>query len=723
MSRRDNPVHSPGSASRCGLLIALLAVAAAPLTAQTASEESEREGASVREGAAQPPAEGGANPVAASGSTDDGSSAARFAVAETIGIDEIERGQRGYGLSVFAGTEPERFELEVVGVLRNLNPGTSFILARLSGHGLEESGVAGGMSGSPVYIGERLAGAVAFSWSFSNGALAGITPIDLMRELHRSSPLLADPAGPGGSMDSLDGGEEASRVGPRSVLPQGLGAPRPEDLLRRGDGAERFAAALDELAALLPSLPHEGARYGYQLVTSGFSGRAAELAERQFAATGVAAASGGRIDEDRELPPLGAGSTVIGVLVGGDLQMAVSGTVTERQGDDVLAFGHPFLGIGELDIPMAGGEVVTVVSSVASSFKLTNTGPIVGSLRQDRLAGITGRVGATPETTPMRIEVRRAEAAGDSALRRQRFDLELADLPAMRPGLIGVSLLQSLESAERIAGEQSVDLRARIEIEGQPTLEIEQNFDGTGAAFDAAVYLLQVSGFLELNPWRDVTIEAIDVELEVAEQGLAHRLLDAFPSRRVVRPGETLTVHLELEAVRGARSRHRVEVPIPSGLDSGRYYLFVGDGPSTDAVKLQVAPRDPKSFEATLHQLDDFRSSRDLVVLGVRGAGGITYDGRVLSDLPPSVRALWESARRSEIRRTALVLEQETVRRWHTPLDGVVRIDLEVRRGDEDDEELDAGDAGAADAVAAEPASGGAAPGGGAPEPQGGTAR
>src|ERR1700681_1389296 len=107
-----------------------------------------------------------------------------FAGAQpTIPLTEVKKGQRGYGLSVFSGTEPERFEVEVIGVMRNLRPNISYILARLTGKGLEKSGVAAGMSGSPVFIDGRLAGAVAFSWPFSNEAIAGITPIDSMRTL------------------------------------------------------------------------------------------------------------------------------------------------------------------------------------------------------------------------------------------------------------------------------------------------------------------------------------------------------------------------------------------------------------------------------------------------------------------------------------------------------------------------------------------------------------
>ena len=116
----------------------------------------------------------------------------------SISVDEIEVGQRGYGLSVFSGTDVERFEVEVLGIMRDVQPDTDSILARLSGQNLEETGVIAGMSGSPVYIDERLAGAVAFSWPFSQGAVAGITPIAAMRDLLVAQPRGAS-AGPASS--------------------------------------------------------------------------------------------------------------------------------------------------------------------------------------------------------------------------------------------------------------------------------------------------------------------------------------------------------------------------------------------------------------------------------------------------------------------------------------------------------------------------------------------
>ncbi|MEE8277387.1 MAG: SpoIVB peptidase S55 domain-containing protein, partial [Thermoanaerobaculia bacterium] len=98
-------------------------------------------------------------------------------------LEEVRPGATGYGLSVFRGQQPERFEVEVLGVWRNLRPGLSYIVARLSGQGLEQSGVIAGMSGSPIYLDDRLAGAMAYSWPFSQEAIAVITPIEWMRPL------------------------------------------------------------------------------------------------------------------------------------------------------------------------------------------------------------------------------------------------------------------------------------------------------------------------------------------------------------------------------------------------------------------------------------------------------------------------------------------------------------------------------------------------------------
>ena len=72
----------------------------------------------------------------------------------------------------------------------------------------------------------------------------------------------------------------------------------------------------------------------------------------------------------------------------------------------VLAFGHPFLQAGSVDFPMTAAEVLVVVPSAADSQKLTASGiEVLGSIRQDRQAGVLGKLGAGPPMVPVTVSV------------------------------------------------------------------------------------------------------------------------------------------------------------------------------------------------------------------------------------------------------------------------------------------------------------------------------
>jgi hypothetical protein len=562
-----------------------------------------------------------------------------FAGAQpTISVSEVHRGQTGYGLSVFAGTEPERFEIEVVGVMRNVNPGLSFILARLSGHGLEKSGVARGMSGSPVYIDGRLAGAVAFSWPFPNEAIAGITPIDAMRELSglKPSPLPTTTPPPVPLADIL-----AGRV--------------PADLLQK------------QLEKLRPRSVN-GATPGIQWTTSGFGERSQSILR---AALGNVAPSGKALpgDASGELVP---GASVAAVLVDGDFSMAATGTVTDRYGDHILAFGHPFLGLGPIRVPMATAEVVTLFSSQADSFKISNAGQIVGAFEQDRLTGIQGRIGAPAPMTPMVVRIR-----GE---RDHEYNVRLADLPEFMPLLVGSTVLAGLDAASYSGGAQGIDMVARLSLRGHDDLVVRQSFDGDNAGTDAAVHLLTIIGYLAQNPLERVSLESVEVDLDQTQKPRAADLVGAHADRTVVRPGERVNLNLDLVPYRGERFRHSLAVDLPEDLPNGRYSLLIGDGASVDAARMTLEPAEPVTFQQALDMLRSRHSRRDLLVLGVYAGAGLSVGGEVMPRLPGSVRSLWGAASSGSAVALRSTVAQEEREEMEIPVSGLVRIDLEVRR-------------------------------------------
>jgi hypothetical protein len=574
----------------------------------------------------------------------------------TIALGEVRRGQRGYGLSVFSGHQPERFEVEVVGVMRNSSPDNSYILARLTGKGLEKSGVIAGMSGSPVFLDGRLAGAVAFSWPFSQEAIAGITPIETMHRLASTGgePIApAPPLPPVGLSDLL-----AGRI--------------PEDLLRK------------QLAAFHPQVAG-GAIASLQWSTSGFGDRSLGILREALGAVApasraVVTGSGGTGKGDRPSPEAAAaaaagivpGASVAAMLVDGDLSLAATGTVTDRIGDQVYAFGHPFLGLGPTGVPMASADIVTVLSSQYSSFKIANLGEVVGAFEQDRNAGIAGRIGAVSPMIPMTVRI--------AGLQTRVFHMRLASLPQILPSLVGSATLGSLDSASYTAGPQGIDLKAHFKIAGHGDLTIEQTFDGDNAGSASAAHMLALAAYLVQNPLERVRIEAVDVDIAQSRDPRAATLVDAHADHTEVHPGDRVSLNLELLPYRGKPTRHVFSIDLPKDLAEGKYSLLIGDGASADAVRLSIEPVEPVSFDQALALLRSFHSHREVLVLGVGGGAGLSVAGEAMPRLPGSVRSLWSAAGSAGVVPLRLAISESWREPMPIPVDGLVRVDLEVRR-------------------------------------------
>ena len=562
----------------------------------------------------------------------------------TIGVDEVSRGQKGYGLSVFAGTEPERFEVEVLGVLRNTTPELSYILARLTGQDLERSGVIAGMSGSPVYLDDRLAGAVAFSYLFGLDAIAGITPIGAMRQLSELP---------------------AAAAVPQATAPAELSVGF-DDLLKRDFSPDLLSRQIGRLE----QMSHGGGRSSLQWTASGFGHQATQLLGRALGnLTPAGAAGGGEAAVAAELAP---GSSVAAVLVRGDLNLAAHGTVTDRDGDEVLAFGHPMFSLGPVRLPLAPSEVVTVIANVANSFKVSNAGEVIGAFDQDRQAGVRGQLGLEAPSTPLAVRLR--------GLSERDYRMEVANLPQLRPILLAVSALGALDAGSYAGGFQGIDLEAEIRLAGHDPLRIRQSFDGDQAAVGSVIYLLSYAAFLEFNTLAEVEIESVEVELTQVERPHSATLVAAHPERTRVAPGQRVPVTLELQAFRGERFRRDLEIRVPAEAADGKYMVLIGDGTSMDAVRLSLERRQPTSFEQALALLRSFRSRRELVAYGLLPAPGLAVAGEVLPNLPGSVRSIFAAGGIATGTPLGYQVAHEKVEVLDRPVDGVVRVDLEIRR-------------------------------------------
>src|SRR3989442_9666862 len=293
---------------------------------------------------------------------------------ETIPVDQIHAGMRGLAYTVFQGVKPEPMEVEVLGVMKNVNgPKGDVILVRLHGTKVEYTGVVAGMSGSPVYFDGKLAGALAFRiGEFSKEPIAGVTPIAEMLEINAMDRSPISNSLPARS--STDAPSKTATPGV-STLP-----------------SQNFANYLRPIEA--------------PLVFSGFSEETVQRFAPQFAAAGIVPVMGtGSVSDAKQPEPLEPGSAISAILVRGDLNIAATCTVTYMDAKHLLACGHPLMQFGGVNLPMNKAQVLATLPSPANAFKIVNTTEQIGAFVQDRHTGIMGIFDREPQMIPVTLSI------------------------------------------------------------------------------------------------------------------------------------------------------------------------------------------------------------------------------------------------------------------------------------------------------------------------------
>ncbi len=527
-----------------------------------------------------------------------------------IPVHEIQAGAKGYGLTVIEGDEVRRFDVEVLGVIHNMSPGRDAIIFRAEGLGLEHSGVFGGMSGSPVYIDGRLAGAVAFGWAWQKDAVAGMTPIDDMVRGARTRAA-APPGAPALTAERLlsvvegrpEGLPEAWRV------PAGPGGP----VTLATSGFSRSAAAL------VREVFHE----------DGFI-----IADMAPAGQRVGAAAVDEIDE-AAADDLQPGSSVYAVLVSGDAFMGAVGTVTDRRGEEIYGFGHQFLNLDAVAIPMYTADVITVFASAMRSFKIAIPKRPVGAITRDFATGVYGRIGAAAETFPVTVTV-------NSGSETERFRYDLFRHFAISPQLVAAVAAESAESLAQAPRETTLSYRMEAAFAGGRSLTVERVRAGANAPAGMASDLAGLMSTTMHNPLENLLPEQIDISLSLEDTDRTARIESVKIRENEVRPGEVLTLDVRVRPLRGPAETFTLEVSVPRGTAPGTVALVVCDGHTSSSLDLlEMRTRlDPQTIDELLDVLHPRRGAEELVVR-LSGAGyGISRAQREFPNLPSSTLAI-----------------------------------------------------------------------------------
>jgi len=589
-----------------------------------------------------------------------GNSTGLRAATSLMPIEEIRPGMVGVGRTVFEGTELKEFKVHIIGVLRNVQgPKRDLILARLEGGSLAQSGVAQGMSGSPVYINDRLIGAVSYSiGAFPKEPIAGITPIAEMKD---ATPL---PRRRGTGQARLE----------LPVTPEGLTAALAAISARISPFARRPA---DVQAIGMPAA--EGAQLGSMLrpiatplLMGGFEPQAVALISDAFKNAGFTPVVTGIAGSAQASPtgPLREGDAIGVSLASGDIDLGATGTITHIDGDRIYAFGHPLYNLGPTEFPLTRAYVHTVLPSMMTSFKISSLGDTIGTMHQDRATAIAGTLGKGPALVPMTVTLQRT-ANGERADNEKRsFKFMLVNDQLFTPLIAYVTMFNTLSSYERQFGASTFSIKSRARIKGHGDLSLDDVFTGDNAMLGASSALAGPLTMLLGNDLEPITLEAVDISVTSSETPRRVSIERVWLDDIRPRAGRTTPLKILTRSYRGEETISTVPIEIPSNA-SGRLSILVTDGRQLNAIEQRDVRRslDPQSVAQMVKLLNDTRRNNRIYVRLLSGTPGAVVNGEAMAALPPSVLSVLESDRNGG---SFTPMRTATVGEWELPMDSAV---------------------------------------------------
>jgi hypothetical protein len=505
------------------------------------------------------------------------------AAPDIFPLKDVRAGQHGVGRTVFAGNRIEEFQVEILGVLENVGPRQSIILARLSGGPLAETGVLQGMSGSPIYIEGKLAGAVALAFTESKVAIAGIRPI-----------------------------EEMLSVEPKT--PAGLASARPRASFVSG------GMRLEEIAT--------------PLAFSGFTAATLDHFAPQLRALGLdpqQGVSGGAnppdaLGDPRTLLP---GSMISVHIMSGDMNVNADGTVTALDGDKLYAFGHRFMATGPTDLPFAGAEVLALLPNLANSFKISQATEWMGSITADRDTAISGIVG------------RRASVASvEIRLGKNDYHMNVARDPILTPMVAQMAVFSAIDATERSVGSATYAVHGHADFEGG-SVKLDNVYSGDlNTATMASLGVGTPLSYALTSGFDALRLKSLTLEIDAAEAEHQLQIADAFAPRQA-HPGDDVEISVVFSGENGVETVKKTHYRVPVGAPAGVMNLTVSDASSANLLEFQNVLGVPaRSAAQVLTLLNELRSNTSAYVRIWRADAPYTIEGRDLPNPPASLAAI-----------------------------------------------------------------------------------
>ena len=556
---------------------------------------------------------------------------------ETIPLDQIHAGMRGVAYTVFQGTTPEPMDVEVLGVLKNANgPKGDVILVRLGGTKAEYTGVVAGMSGSPVYLDGKLAGALAFRiGEFSKEPIAGVTPIGEMLEIN--------------AMD-------------RSPVFSAIPVKLSPDTASKTSGPGASSGLQHDYANYLKPIETP-------LVFNGFAEEAMRLFAPQFAAAGIVPVMGvGSASGSKQPEPLEPGSAVSAILVRGDMDIAATCTVTYMDAQHLLACGHPLLQFGQIDLPMTKAQVVATLASPLNAFKIINTTEPVGAFVQDRHTGIMGEFCKKPDMIPVTLNIQGGPTP-------KQFHYEVLNNAHLSPLAMMATVFNALHGVNEYGEDTTYRMNGRISVVGYPDVTVRNMFaaadGGQPAAVLAALSVGDRFGRIYDNPYNIPDVRGVQLDFQIVRDRRWARLESAHTDLTEARPGDEIIIETALRPYRGEAVVRQIPIHIPTSTSKGPLHILVSDGDTLDRIR-HGAPLFGRKLDlaSTIALLNKQHTNDRVYVSLLEADPEVMVADKVMPALPLSIMNVMDGMRGTQ---EMQVLGESSVNETATePLDYVV---------------------------------------------------
>ena len=538
---------------------------------------------------------------------------------------------KGIAWTVFQGTQPEPVPVEIVGIWENgWGPRQNIIIGKLTGKATRTN-VAGGMSGSPVYIDGKLVGAISLRLSiFSPDAICGITPIRSMLDV-----------------SEFDQSRPSDSRTPDKVQVAETKLQLPNELLARVMSAGRGVGATESLTMTPIATP---------IAMSGFSDETIRQFGPIFNQLGLTVAQGGSGGQLDSAKPTGdwanalkPGEPIAAVLVSGDMTMSGGGTVTYNDGKHILAFGHPMFNLGPVEMPIAKDSIITTLASAYQPTKMGNATEVVGALRQDRHSAIEGELGATAQMIPVTLHVR-SFGIDNKVQRTSEFRYSVFVNQKWTPYLMMATLFNSLSNLNDFSEEATYRLHGEMKVDGNQMVDLTTMQAPAETPVPTPMLLAgwwaDKFNRLFINSAKLPKLEGVNATVDLLPERRIAQIESAWIADNKVIPGSEVPVKVFLRPYRGERIERTVTVTIPAGLSKGEHQILFSDADTLNRFQnIAGSLNRIQDVPQTVAMLNDERSNNRLYISLLRAQPTVYSDEKVLPSLPASILNVMQSGR------------------------------------------------------------------------------